>query len=434
MKLKRIITGVLAGVMCFGAFNVTSAFASDETNIFIVGDSTSCIYGYDDNYALPRAGWGMYLGDFLRSKYHVEDLAMSGRSSKSFATEDNYKKLLSEMNEGDYVLIQFGHNDAKKSNENDLKNRYTDSDGDINTEGSFKNSLYKNYIEPAEEKGAKPVLLTPIVRHEFEEDGKVKDTHGNYDDAIRELAKETNVPCIDVNQMTTDLYNNMGSEESIILHAIFKSTEKGDNGFDFTHLNHLGGETVAKMVAQALPAVDGLANCVNTNAVNDDKYKFMTRDEFVGEIVRLIDKTESGSAVFADVNSDNKYYDEIYTAKKLGLVQGDDKGLFNPNDYITVQDAFVIIDRMYKEENVPLKTDEEVFSQFKYASETSDYAKDAVANVLTKLNKSASTNLLPKMKAEKSACYVLFDKIYNDFYVSDVRNEAQSADEIEVVE
>ena len=338
------------------------------------------------------------------------------------------------MNEGDYVLIQFGHNDAKKSNENDLKNRYTDSDGDINTEGSFKNSLYKNYIEPAEEKGAKPVLLTPIVRHEFEEDGKVKDTHGNYDDAIRELAKETNVPCIDVNQMTTDLYNNMGSEESIILHAIFKSTEKGDNGFDFTHLNHLGGETVAKMVAQALPAVDGLANCVNTNAINDDKYKFMTRDEFVGEIVRLMDKTESGSAVFADVNSDNKYYDEIYTAKKLGLVQGDDKGLFNPNDYITVQDAFVIIDRMYKEENVPLKTDEEVFSQFKYASETSDYAKDAVANVLTKLNKSASTNLLPKMKAEKSACYVLFDKIYNDFYVSDVRNEAQSADEIEVVE
>lgn len=81
-EVKRIITGVLASVMCVGAFNVTSAFASDETNIFIVGDSTSCIYGYDDNYALPRAGWGMYLGDFLRSKYHVEDLAMSGRSSK----------------------------------------------------------------------------------------------------------------------------------------------------------------------------------------------------------------------------------------------------------------------------------------------------------------------------------------------------------------
>ena len=80
------------------------------------------------------------------------------------------------------------------------------------------------------------------------------------------------------------------------------------------------------MVAQALPSVDGLANCVNTNAINDDKYKFMTRDEFVGEIVRLTDKTESGSAVFADVTPDNKYYDEIYTAKKLGLVQGDDKG------------------------------------------------------------------------------------------------------------
>ena len=338
------------------------------------------------------------------------------------------------MNEGDYVLIQFGHNDAKNKTEADIQNRYTDADGDVKTEGSFKNSLYKNYIEPAEEKGAKPVLLTPIVRHEFDENGKVIDAHGHYDDAIRELAKETNVPCIDVNQMTTDLYNKSGSEETRILHALFKSTEKGDNGFDYTHLNHFGGMTVAKMVAQALPSVDGLANCVNTNAINDDKYKFMTRDEFVGEIVRLTDKTESGSAVFADVTPDNKYYDEIYTAKKLGLVQGDDKGLFNPNDYITVQDAFVIIDRMYKEENVPLKTDEAVFSQFKYASETSDYAKDAVANVLTKLNKSAASNILPKMKAEKSACYVLFDKIYNDFYVSDVRNEAQSADEIEVVE
>ena len=77
MKLKRIITGVLAGVMCFGAFNVTSAFASDETNIFIVGDSTSCIYGYDDNYALPRAGWGMYLGVQASTRQKQENVNVS---------------------------------------------------------------------------------------------------------------------------------------------------------------------------------------------------------------------------------------------------------------------------------------------------------------------------------------------------------------------
>lgn len=434
MKIKQIITGVLAGVMLSGTMGASAVFADDETKIFIVGDSTACYYGYDNNYALPRAGWGMYLGDFLRSKFQVEDLAISGRSSKSFATEDNYKKLMAEMEEGDYLLIQFGHNDAKKSNETDLKTRYTDADGDINTEGSFKNSLYNNYIKPAEEKGVKPVLLTPIVRHDFDENGSVKDTHGNYDDAVRELAKEAQIPCIDANQMTTDLYNNMGEEESIILHAIFKNTEKGDNGFDFTHLNHLGGMTVAKMIAQSLTGLEGLENSLDTMALNDDKYKYMTRDEFVGEIVRLMDKTESGSAVFADVSKDNKYYDEVYTAKKLGLVQGDDKGLFKPDDYITVQDAFVIIDRMYKEENAPLKTDEKIFSQFKYAVESSDYAKDAVANVLTKLDKSAAVNIIPTKKAEKSACYVLFDKIYNDFYIKDVRNAVQSADEIEIVE
>ena len=68
-----------------------------------------------------------------------------------------------------------------------IQNRYTDADGDVKTEGSFKNSLYKNYIEPAEEKGAKPVLLTPIVRHEFDENGKVIDAHGHYDDAILQI-------------------------------------------------------------------------------------------------------------------------------------------------------------------------------------------------------------------------------------------------------
>ena len=137
---------------------------------------------------------------------------------------------------------------------------------------------------------------------------------------------------------------------------------------------------------------------------------------------------KSGSGVFIAKNKKSRSISKVSIQTDEEIVKTYGKVI------IKVVSIKTVVNHPLALRYLDVKTDEEVFSQFKYASETSDYAKDAVANVLTKLNKSASTNLLPKMKAEKSACYVLFDKIYNDFYVSDVRNEAQSADEIEVVE
>ncbi|MBR1736681.1 MAG: hypothetical protein IJ736_06640, partial [Firmicutes bacterium] len=189
---KKVISAAVSVSMLFTAcVSAQNVFADDTAKkIYIVGDSTACIYGKDDKYAIPRGGWGMYFQDFLKDGPEVIDLALSGRSSKSFTSEEEYQKLKDELGSGDYLIIQFGHNDQKKSSDEDLEKRYTDPEGGKDDEGSFKNSLYTNYIKLAQDKGAKPIILTPVTRRSFDEKGKIKDVHGLYDDAVRELASE----------------------------------------------------------------------------------------------------------------------------------------------------------------------------------------------------------------------------------------------------
>ena len=128
-----------------------------ESTVWVVGDSTVCSFA--DAYYYPRYGWGTQLANYFDSSLKVENLALSGRSSKSFTTEDNYKTLMDSMTSGDYLLVGFGHNDEKAED-----GRYTDPNGAYTTEGSFANSLYENYVKPAQEKGVTVVLCTPIVR------------------------------------------------------------------------------------------------------------------------------------------------------------------------------------------------------------------------------------------------------------------------------
>ena len=221
-----------------------------ETTVYIVGDSTSCEYGYDENYAIPRAGWGMYLSEFLNDKAKVVNLALAGRSSKSFTIEENYKKLFENIKEGDFLLIQFGHNDEKNKTEEDLKTRYTDPQGDVNTEGSFKNSLYMNYILPAWEKGAVPVLISPVSRRKFDENGFLTNSHGLYDDAVMELAKEKDIYFIDMTYITESLYsNNLEINETKDFHAVYKDFSKG---IDNTHYSHTGAKHIAMVFAAAV--------------------------------------------------------------------------------------------------------------------------------------------------------------------------------------
>ena len=415
IQMKRFMATLLTGIIAFSVLNVPAA--ADTVDVFIAGDSTACEYGKDEKYALPRAGWGMYLGKYAKD-VNVTDYALSGRSSKSFTTEDNYYKLMRDVGEGDYVIIQFGHNDAKNSSDEDKELRYTDPKGDKDTEGSFKNSLYKNYILPVQEKGATPILLTPISRRNFEDNGKVKDSHGLYDDAVRELADELGITYIDMTKITEDIYNKVGENGAMYYHAIYNDREKGKNGIDNTHLNHWGGEKIAYLTASELAK----AGVFELSGQYDDSA--LTRGEFTQALVRVL-QLENADAKdnFSDINTDAEYAESVAVAKAFGIVLGDEKAVFNGERTVTSAEMLLMLERGLKAcgaempENVGTTMDEHV--------------KNAVSNL-----KSLGLDEKEKVNLTSQDCYAILTDAFNE--VTELKSlqaeKEQSLDEIEATE
>ena len=209
------------------------------TKIFIAGDSTAADYTEDH---FPMHGWGQKLKDLL-DDVQVENKAKGGRSTKSFIKEGRLAEIESEIREGDWLFIQFGHNDE-----------HLDDYWHTDPFTSYKEYL-RDYIKTARGKGAFPVLLTSIARRRFDEMGNFIDTHGDYLTAVKELAEEQNVPLIDMNGKTTKMINDLGEEES---KKLFMWVEPDvylaypDGQKDDTHLNEQGAEAVARLVSEGI--------------------------------------------------------------------------------------------------------------------------------------------------------------------------------------
>lgn len=234
--------------------------------LYLVGDSTVCNYDLsceDRDFLYPRNGYGMWLSSFFKSDIFVKNLALGGRSSKSFLTEDNYKYLTENLREGDFLMIGFGHNDEKFKDEY----RFTYGAGDIDNTRSFKYHLYNYYVKLAFDRGATPILTTPIVRrsptNEYVYDrvhalgevtcGGQTFSASDYPLAIRELAKDFNVTLIDMTALTKELYFNIGVKKSIELHA---TTSRSSDDVDNTHLNSFGAKVLARVWCDALKKTD----------------------------------------------------------------------------------------------------------------------------------------------------------------------------------
>ena len=182
---------VFASLLVMGA-------AINKITVFAVGDSTMCLY--DTTNAKHQRGWAQMLPQFFNSDVKIVDAARGGRSSKSFVKEGLWKKVLEEIKPGDYVFIQFAHNDEKK-------------DTAIGTQPWQQYSDYlKLYVKQTRQKGGIPILFTPIVRRYFDSTGHITlrgqhdmlpgDSLGNYPMAMRYVAKEMNVPLIDLTNKT----------------------------------------------------------------------------------------------------------------------------------------------------------------------------------------------------------------------------------------
>ena len=250
------VTALLLGLAPLGV----PALAAGEGGhtLWIVGDSTVCDFGDADAfYYYPRYGYGTQVGGYLDGSYQVANLAMSGRSSKSFLAEENYQTLMDGMAAGDALIIGFGHNDEKADAE-----RYTDANGDWQSEGSFAQCLWANYIEPAQAKGVEVILCTPIVRRTEDvfTDSQLHITTdsgdfpgGDYPAAIRALGAEKNCAVVDLTALTRELYEALTPAETLYLHAW---TSNSETSVDNTHLNIYGAKVVAYQLAKALQGGD----------------------------------------------------------------------------------------------------------------------------------------------------------------------------------
>lgn len=251
---KRLLSLFLSFIMIFSCMNVMysqEAFA-DTPTIYIVGDSTGCHYSEttDSSYYYKRVGFGDKLADYLTGGVTVENLALSGRSSKSFTSESNYQTLLNNISSGDILIIAFGHNDEKVED----ASLGTEPLGDKSTAGSFKNSLYTNYIKIAQDKGATPVLCSPIVRLPKGTTWTDKDLHkvngGDYANCAKELASELGIDFIDLTALTKAKYDEVGFTEAADFHA-----HPNEASIDNTHLNNYGAKMVAYLIATASTGV-----------------------------------------------------------------------------------------------------------------------------------------------------------------------------------
>lgn len=206
-----------------------------KTTIWLIGDSTMSV---KDVKAYPETGWGMPFVNFWDSTIAVDNRAKNGRSTRSFLEEGLWKPVMEQMQEGDYVFIQFGHNDEVPT-----KKTYT-------KEEEFK-GLLKKYIADARSKKANPVLLTPVARRKFDSTGHIQETHAVYAQIVRNVSKEENVPLIDLAEKAKTLYQQMGPDVSKYLFNYLIPGEHPnypEGKQDDTHFSELGARRIAEIV------------------------------------------------------------------------------------------------------------------------------------------------------------------------------------------
>jgi len=210
--------------------------------IFMIGDSTMANKTTPGDHPLEH-GWGMMLPEFFNSNVKVSNHAVNGRSTKSFRAEGRWAKVYEQIKPGDYVFIQFGHNDQK-----------ADTLLHTDPETSYPTNLAR-YVKETRERGGIPVLFTSIVRRTFNEDGTLRDTHGKYIHAVEKVAAELKVICIDLNAATGKLLLSMGDEPSKALYMWTEATTENpalEARKDNTHLNIRGAKTVAQIAVDSI--------------------------------------------------------------------------------------------------------------------------------------------------------------------------------------
>lgn len=256
MRTKYSFLLLMVALMAVSAF---SPAKKEPVKVYLIGDSTVADYtgDYDEKDYMatryPIAGWGQVFHPFLRAdslalvrnlikadSAVVVDKARGGRSTRTFFEEGRWAEVYRALRKGDLVLMQFGHNDAAENK----PERYTSVQ-------AYKEYL-RLYVHQSRQKGAIPIILTPVNRNYPWKDGKLSNVHGEYPQAAKDVAAELNVPLIDLTQRSIDAFTAKG-QEYVSSHYFMnlpasKYTAYPDGQNDNTHFQPEGASAVAQLV------------------------------------------------------------------------------------------------------------------------------------------------------------------------------------------
>jgi DNA sulfur modification protein DndE len=235
----------------------------EKPTIFLCGDSTMANKMPID---FPETGWGMPFATYFTDAISIQNHAVNGRSTKSFRALGHWKGVISQVKAGDYVFLQFGHNDAKLSDTLRFAAPQTD----------YRNNLTK-YIEEIRAKGANPVLLTPVMRRKFNEKGEFVDGHGEYPAVVRDLAKKLIVPLIDTHAKSQKIiveHGEIGAKNLFMHHeaGVFPKHPQGIH--DDTHFSPYGAALMASSVVDALFEIGHPLKSFVKKSVFQEKYEY----------------------------------------------------------------------------------------------------------------------------------------------------------------
>lgn len=245
--MKKHILPALLTLFFLSAFTDPSR----PVHVYMIGDSTMCEYPVNRT---PLAGWGMPFKYFFDSTVTVVNRARGGRSTRTFLEENRWQPIADSLQEGDYVLIQFGHNDEAR--EEIYRARYTPVP-------DYKKNLIR-FITETRQKKAIPVLITPVTRMIFDSENNIKETHKEYSAAVWEIGREYQTPVIDLDTRSRDLLQTLGPTCSKMLFMHLDTLEHPNypNGQrDHTHFNEYGARRMAEIVLAEMRALQlGLTN------------------------------------------------------------------------------------------------------------------------------------------------------------------------------
>jgi len=210
--------------------------------IFMIGNSTMADKSFKDGN--PEKGWGQVIPLYFKQGIKIENHAVNGRSTKSFIDEGRWDSVANKIKPGDYVIIEFGHNDAKK----DDPKRFAEANTD------YKWNLEK-FINETREKGGTPILATPIVRRRFDEQGNFYDVHGDYPKVVRELSVQKDVLLLDLHKKSEEYIIKLGAERSKNFYLHIDADEYSslpEGKIDDTHLSPTGAFRICDFAADEI--------------------------------------------------------------------------------------------------------------------------------------------------------------------------------------